>query len=103
MFVVGPNNTTKSFWQISTDGNLLERPVQVNSARFSVAERVDVIVDFTGQAGKPFYLENRLDQEDGRGPTGDVLGAGQGTKILKIVVDGPVVPDHISNTDTIPH
>ncbi len=55
MFVLGPNNSTKSFWQISTDGNLLERPVQVNSSRFSVAERVDVIVDFTNDAGKTFY------------------------------------------------
>ncbi|HEU4837624.1 MAG TPA: hypothetical protein VFS90_24555, partial [Pyrinomonadaceae bacterium] len=36
LFVLGPNNTTKSFWQISTDGNLLERPVQVTSSRFSV-------------------------------------------------------------------
>src|SRR5215510_11408563 len=102
MFVLGPNNTTKSFWQISTDGNLLERPVQVTSSRFSVAERVDVIVDFTGQAGKTFYLENRLEQDDGRGPTGDVLGAGQGTKILKIVVDGPVVADNSIDPATIP-
>lgn len=102
MFVLGPNNSTKSFWQISTDGNLLEKPVQVNSARFSVAERVDVIVDFTGQAGKTFYLENRLEQEDGRGPTGNVLGAGQGEKILKIVVDGPSVPDNSIDPATIP-
>jgi FtsP/CotA-like multicopper oxidase with cupredoxin domain len=102
MFVLGPNNTTKSFWQISTDGNLLEKPVQVNSSRFSVAERVDVIVDFTGQAGKTFYLENRLEQEDGRGPTGNMLGAGQGTKILKIVVDGPVVADNSIDPATIP-
>src|SRR6185369_11783913 len=102
MFVLGPNNTTKSFWQISTDGNLLERPVQVNSSRFSVAERVDVIVDFTGQAGKTFYLENRLEQDDGRGPTGNVLGAGQGNKILKIVVDGPAVPDNSIDPATIP-
>jgi len=94
MFVLGPNNTTKSFWQISTDGNLMERPVQVTSARFAVAERVDVIVDFTGQAGKTFYLENRLEQTDGRGPTGNILAAGQGTKILQIVVDGPSVPDN---------
>jgi FtsP/CotA-like multicopper oxidase with cupredoxin domain len=97
MFVLGPNNSTKSFWQISTDGNLMEKPVQVTSSRFSVAERVDVIVDFTGQAGKTFYLENRLEQDDGRGPTGDVLGAGQGTKILKIVVDGSVVADNSIN------
>ncbi len=102
MFVLGPNNTTKSFWQISTDGNLLEKPVQVTSSRFAVAERVDVIVDFTGQAGKTFYLENRLEQQDGRGPTGNVFGAGQGTKILKIVVDGPVVADNSIDPATIP-
>jgi FtsP/CotA-like multicopper oxidase with cupredoxin domain len=102
MFVLGPNNTTKSFWQISTDGNLLEKPVQVTSSRFAVAERVDVIVDFTGQAGKTFYLENRLEQQDGRGPTGNVLGAGQGTKILQIVVDGPVVADNSIDPATIP-
>ncbi|MCA1632941.1 MAG: hypothetical protein LC802_04265 [Acidobacteria bacterium] len=61
MFLLDPtNNSSKSFWQISTDGNLLEKPVQVNSCRFSVAERVDVIVDFTGLAGKTFYIENRL-------------------------------------------
>jgi len=102
MFVLGPNNTTKSFWQISTDGNLLEKPVQVTSARFAVAERVDVIVDFTGQVGKTFYLENRLEQDDGRGPTGNVFGAGQGTKILKIVVDGPAVADNSIDPATIP-
>jgi len=102
MFVLGPNNTTKSFWQISTDGNLLEKPVSVTSARFAVAERVDVIVDFTGQAGKTFYLENRLEQQDGRGPTGNVLGAGQGTKILQIVVDGPAVADNSIDPATIP-
>ncbi len=101
LFVLGPNNSTKSFWQISTDGNLMEKPVQVNSARFSVAERVDVIVDFTGQAGKTFYLENRLEQDDGRGPSGDVVGAGQGDKILKIVVDGPVVADNSINPANI--
>jgi len=102
MFVLGPNNTTKSFWQISTDGNLLEKPVSVTSARFAVAERVDVIVDFTGQSGKTFCLENRLEQQDGRGPTGNVLGAGQGTKILQIVVDGPAVADNSIDPATIP-
>ena len=102
MFLLGPNNSTKSFWQISVDGNLLERPVLVNSSRFSVAERVDVIVDFTNDAGKTFYIENRLEQQDGRGPTGDVLGAGQGDKILKIVVDGPQVPDLSVNPANIP-
>jgi FtsP/CotA-like multicopper oxidase with cupredoxin domain len=102
MFVLGPNNSTKPFWQISTDGNFIEKPVQVNSSRFSVAERVDVIVDFTNDAGKTFYLENRLEQDDGRGPDGDVADAGQGQKILKIVVDGPPVTDNSINPATIP-
>ena len=95
MFVLGPNNSTKPFWQISTDGNLMEKPVEVTASRFSPAERVDVIVDFTGAAGKTFYLENRLQQQDGSGPLGDiVVEAGQGQKILKIVVDGPAVADN---------
>lgn len=102
MFVLDPtNNSSKSFWQISTDGNLMEKPVLVTSSRFSVAERVDVIVDFTGLTGKTFYLENRLEQDDGRGPTGDVLSAGQGEKILKIVVDGPSVPDFSVDPATV--
>jgi FtsP/CotA-like multicopper oxidase with cupredoxin domain len=98
LFLLGPNNSTKPFWQISTDGNLMDRPVEVTSSRLSVAERVDVIVDFTEQAGKTFYLENRLEQPDGRGPLADVLrDAGQGDKLLKIVVDGPAVADHSLN------
>jgi FtsP/CotA-like multicopper oxidase with cupredoxin domain len=95
MSVLGPDNSTKPFWQISTDGNLMEKPVEVTAARFSPAERADVIVDFTGQAGQTYYLENRLVQTDGSGPLGNVVSeAGQGQKILKIVVDGPVVPDN---------
>src|SRR2546430_17510631 len=72
---LGANNT---FWQISTDGNLTDRPYQVSSSRVSVSERVDVIVDFTGKAGKTFYIENRLRQSDGQGPSGGVFVAGGG-------------------------
>lgn len=97
------NNTSKPVWQISTDGNLLRKPVQVpDGCRLGVAERVDVIVDFTGLQGKTFYIENRLEQVDGRGPTGNVLAPGVGPKILKIVVDGPVVADNSINPATIP-
>ncbi|MCA1628952.1 MAG: multicopper oxidase domain-containing protein [Acidobacteria bacterium] len=97
------NNTSKPIWQISVDGNLLKKPVQVpNGCRIAVAERVDVIVDFTGLQGKTFYIENRLEQSDGRGPTGNVLSPGQGTKILQIKVDGPVVADNSVNPALIP-
>jgi FtsP/CotA-like multicopper oxidase with cupredoxin domain len=35
------------FWQISSDGNLLPQAIQVSSVRVAVAERVDIIVDFS--------------------------------------------------------
>lgn len=104
MAVLDPtNNSSKPFWQISVDGNLLKKPVQVTGGcRISVAERVDVIVDFTNLQGKTFYLVNRMEQDDGRGPEDDLLSVGQGTKILKIVVDGPVVADNSINPANIP-
>ena len=86
------------FWQISTDGNLLPNAVKVNSVRLSVAERVDIVVDF----GSPvfgsltqLYLVNQLEQVNGRGPTGKILNPG--TKIMQInmvpLVNGKPVDD----------
>lgn len=95
-------NAHNLFWQISTDGNLLPRPYQVESVRLGVAERADVIIDFSQYAGKTLYIENRLEQTDGRGPSGNVLSAGQGNRILKIIVDLPVVADNSVNPATIP-
>jgi FtsP/CotA-like multicopper oxidase with cupredoxin domain len=86
-------NAHNMFWQISNDGNLLPSPVQVESVRLGVAERADVIINFAPLAGKTLYLENRLEQTDGRGPTGNVLPAGQGNRVLQIKVDLPSVPD----------
>jgi FtsP/CotA-like multicopper oxidase with cupredoxin domain len=74
------------FYQISTDGNLLDKPYQVESVRLGVAERADIIVDFSPFAGKKVYLENRLEQKDGRGPTGKVLAAGTGNSIIEFRV-----------------
>lgn len=91
------------FHQISTDGNLLERPVEVESIRLGVAERADLVIDFSQYAGKTLYIENRLEQKDGRGPTGKVLPAGQGNLILKIVVDLPPVADNSASPATITH
>jgi FtsP/CotA-like multicopper oxidase with cupredoxin domain len=53
-----------------------------------VAERVDIVVDFSQCAiGDTFYLENRLEQLDGRGPTGTILPPGQGNKVLQFRVE----------------
>src|SRR6266436_8989659 len=72
-FLTDPNNlgATNPFWVIANDGNLLPAPVQVQSVRIGVAERVDIIIDFSQFAGKTIYLENRLNQLNGQGPVDD--------------------------------
>jgi FtsP/CotA-like multicopper oxidase with cupredoxin domain len=81
------------FVQISNDGNLLPSPVDVTSITVSVAERMDIIVDFSRFGGKSVYLENRMEQTNGRGPTGKTLAAGAGNLILRFDVDRPPVAD----------
>lgn len=83
------------FHVIANDGNLLPAPVlNQRSIRVAVAERVDIIVDFTGKAGQTIYLENRLEQEDGRGPTGDILPTNEAMKIIKFKVELPFTGDN---------
>jgi FtsP/CotA-like multicopper oxidase with cupredoxin domain len=95
-------STVNGFWQISNDGNLLPAPVQVATVALGVAERADVVVDFTGRAGQTLYLENRLVQTDGRGPQDSLTNAGQGNLLLKIVVDLPAVADNSRNLAVAP-
>jgi len=80
LYLTDLNNLSANnqFWQVSNDGNLLPTPIQVPAVALGVAERADVIVDFTALAGKTLYIENRLEQTNGRGPTGNVKAAGQG-------------------------
>jgi FtsP/CotA-like multicopper oxidase with cupredoxin domain len=104
-FLTDLNNTSahNRFWQISTDGNLLPNPIQVESVRLSVAERADVIIDFKPFAGKTLYLENRLKQDDGRGAMDhEIRAAGNGDLVLKIIVNGSPVGDGSVNPATTP-
>jgi FtsP/CotA-like multicopper oxidase with cupredoxin domain len=99
-FLTNPDAPTQSipFLVISEDGNLLPRPIKTNSIRLGVAERNDVIVDFAAIA-KQFpnatriRLENRLEQVNGRGPTGNILPAGQGDQLLEFRLTGPAAVD----------
>lgn len=79
------------FWQISTDGNLLPNAVQVTSVRIAVAERVDIIVDFSKIKASRLYLVNRAEQINGRGPTGKTLSPG--TPVLQINLTGSAESD----------
>jgi spore coat protein A, manganese oxidase len=55
-----------AFWQIGTDGGLLDAPVQLNDSKnttplrliLAPAERADIIIDFAGYEGRTFTLVN---------------------------------------------
>ena len=79
------------FWQIATDGNLLPNAAQVSSVRIAVAERVDIIVDFSKIKSSRVYFVNRAEQVNGRGPTGKTLSPG--TPVLQVNLTGGAVSD----------
>jgi FtsP/CotA-like multicopper oxidase with cupredoxin domain len=84
---------------IATDGGLLPRPMQVDSVLLSVAQRREVIIDFShASIGDQIFLVNRLEQKNGRGPTGKLLNPG--TPVLRFDVDRDApdpsqVPNHL--------
>ena len=94
LYLTDPNhpNTPIPFWIIGNDGNLLPRPIQATSVRLSVAERVDIIVDFDNLPNNPsvLYLENRLEQDDGRGPDEEILPPTQGDYLMEFRIGAPV-------------
>lgn len=104
MYLTKSDLTNHPFWIISNDGNLLKNPVQTTSGlMIAVAERMDVIVDFSSfPAGSIIHLENRLEQCDGAGPTNNILAAGQGGKILQFRVVSDPVTDNSVNPATNP-
>ena len=102
-FLTDKNNLSASFpfFQIANDGNLLPKPVQVTNVELGVAERADVIIDFSKfKPGQSIFLENRLEQQDGRGPTGNTLAAGQGNFFLRFDVVLPAVADNSQDPAT---
>jgi FtsP/CotA-like multicopper oxidase with cupredoxin domain len=83
------------FTVIANDGNLLPTPVpNQTSVRIAVAERVDVVVNFAGREGHDIILQNRLEQEDGRGPTGDILPPNEAMENIQFRVELPFNGDN---------
>jgi FtsP/CotA-like multicopper oxidase with cupredoxin domain len=79
------------FTILSSDGNLLPRPLTRTMFTLGVAERTDVIVDFSGAApGSKIYMQNRLEQVSGRGPTGRLIAP---TNLLEFRVTDDAVDD----------
>ncbi len=88
------------FVVLTGDGNFLSEPIDAESIYLSVAQRVDVILDFTHcRAGDKITLQNRLAQTNGKGPSGRMLYPGDGIMQFQ-VVGGPVndpsrIPDRL--------
>jgi spore coat protein A len=70
------------FVQIATDGGLMARPLEVPSIPMAMAERVEVVIDFSAYAsGDSVVLRNTEKQ----GPLGE---------IMRFDIAGPAVSDH---------
>jgi FtsP/CotA-like multicopper oxidase with cupredoxin domain len=85
------NGQTFPFTQIGNAGGLFAHPIRdIRTFEFGPAERVDVVIDFRQfQTGDEVFLENRLEQRDGRKPN-DLLARGPG--LLKFIIQEGV-PD----------
>jgi FtsP/CotA-like multicopper oxidase with cupredoxin domain len=81
------------FIVISNDGNLLPEPLVQDNIEIWVAQRHDVIIDFSNfAAGESVYLVNRLAmREDGAGPNGRDLDPGD--QIMRFDVVDRTQPD----------
>jgi len=111
-FFLTHKDVDKEFFQISNDESLLAKPETVKSILISVAERADMVIDFSlFDKGDKLFLVNRLVMEDsGFGPKAEfvtegtppktvfnkyvTLTAGQGDHVLCFEIgDLPTVPD----------
>jgi FtsP/CotA-like multicopper oxidase with cupredoxin domain len=89
------NGKDVNFTVITGDGNFQTRPLVAHGVYLSVAQRVDVIIDFKDFSdGDHIYLQNRLLQTNGRGPTErKILDPRPEDSILRFDVVGGQVDD----------
>ena len=92
-------------WQIGNDSWLLPKPVTVTRITLPPGKRADVIVDFSKlPAGSEIYLENIMEQTDGRKPKG--ISTKNPDRLVKFKVIGGAVRNDITinaNTPLRPH
>jgi spore coat protein A, manganese oxidase len=105
-----PARPALPFWQIGTEGGFLPAPVQLGQLLMGLAERADVIVDFSGlRPGTELYLINEAPDEPFGGGVveRDFPAADPGTtgQVMKFVVvplasnDTSVRPDRLTLPD----
>ncbi|AYC31189.1 bilirubin oxidase [Pseudomonas cavernae] len=101
LYLVDTNNRVQTFTYIANDGNLLPAPLKnQSSVVLGVAERADIVVDFSKYPiGTELYLVNRYRQDSSRGPK-DIKAPGE--RVLKLIVDRqPARPDYSQVPDKL--
>ena len=92
MYLTDERDHNQDFTFIASDGNLLERPLTLQKILLGMAERAEIIVDFSLYApGTVLYLVNRIAQDDPRKPREERLFPG--IRMLRIEV-GERTPDN---------
>ncbi|MGC8475142.1 MAG: multicopper oxidase family protein [Acetobacteraceae bacterium] len=93
LFLTTATSSAEPFIIISDDGNMLPEPIVAHHMDLWVANRHDIIVDFSKyKAGDQIFLTNRLQmRDDGAGETGLLLDPGD--QIMRFDVVGPKVED----------
>ena len=91
-FVERTNGAAQPFAYIANDGNLLPAPLQRQSVKLGMAERADIVIDFSQYPlDSTLFLVNRLRQSSTRKP-GDP--ATPGVRVLKFHINrNPAQPD----------
>ncbi|MEY5032449.1 MAG: hypothetical protein RL354_1480 [Planctomycetota bacterium] len=84
-----------TFEYIANDGNMIPAPMTLQNVPLGVAERGDIVVDFSQLPASTteIFLVNRAEQTDGRGPNGNTLPMAQSPKLLKLIIRPGVVED----------
>ncbi len=77
-----------TFQYIANDGNMIPAPMTLQNVKLGVAERADIVVDFSQLPATTteIYLVNRMEQTNGRGPTGNTLPMNAAPKLLKLII-----------------
>ncbi|MBT9316922.1 multicopper oxidase family protein [Leptothoe spongobia] len=84
----------RPFVVITGDGNFLEEPIEADSIYLSVAQRVDVIIDFSQyEVDDHVYLLNLLEQTNGKGPSGRMLDPNPKDALMRFDVVEAQAPD----------
>lgn len=99
--LIDENGQRFPFDIIGNGGGLYAGPIreQLTTGIISPGERKDIIVDFSQfPPGMKLYLEDVVEQEDGRGPGGDfeepdLVPNGEGTRVLEFRVVPATGPD----------